>query len=121
MEELLEKLNNVENVVDLVLLTMEKLPDEIPSVFENNYKPIAAAGTFTQKIYLAQLLRIYFAEKSINHIETENKFKENKTEPLINVFPRIKSIDHSDASIQLKAQKQFIGNYFKKRWIRLKF
>jgi hypothetical protein len=44
VEELTPKLSVLENVVDLVMVSMAYLPDQMPIAFINGYKPISAAG-----------------------------------------------------------------------------
>jgi len=46
----------IENVSNLVLLSMVNLPDTIPEFFKTSYKPIESAGTKDQIQYLARLL-----------------------------------------------------------------
>lgn len=44
VEELTPKLTVLENVVDLVMVSMAYLPDQMPAAFVNGYRPISAAG-----------------------------------------------------------------------------
>lgn len=53
--DLVEKLS-IGNVVDLVLVSMFRLPEKMPASFQATYTPIAAAGTPSQIEHLARLL-----------------------------------------------------------------
>jgi hypothetical protein len=53
--DLMEKLS-LENVVDLVIVSMYLLPEEIPASFQSDYTPIIDAGSPAQIEYLARLL-----------------------------------------------------------------
>lgn len=44
IENLTQKLYQKENVTDLVIVTMAFLPEQIPSIFHNSYKPVTNPG-----------------------------------------------------------------------------
>lgn len=55
-KSLLEGLENIDNVINLVLATMDRLPNEIPGNFKTVYEPIPKTGTLLPKSALAKLL-----------------------------------------------------------------
>ena len=91
IEDLANKLNIQENVVDLVLLTMVRLPDTMPLNFQNNYTPIASPGSQIQKMQLAKLLASQLIELDgnlqnlIHHEELNKKIKTEAMEITSNV------------------------------------
>jgi hypothetical protein len=56
VENFTQKLTVKENIVNLVIVSMQYLPEQIPSEFLRSYKPISDAGTNQQIRNLAQLL-----------------------------------------------------------------
>lgn len=46
IEDLIEKLQQKENITDLVIVSMAFLPEQIPTNFKENYKPVANPGNF---------------------------------------------------------------------------
>jgi len=51
-----EHMKNPAFAAELVMMSMHKLPQEIPPLFNNTYTPIAAAGTETQVRHVSRLL-----------------------------------------------------------------
>lgn len=44
IEDLIQKLQQKENITDLVIVSMAFLPEQIPANFKENYKPVANPG-----------------------------------------------------------------------------
>lgn len=65
MDDLAFKLNQQENVTDLVMVTMAYLPEQMPQVFQNTYKPVSNAGTAQQIKSLARMLTTQFNDAGI--------------------------------------------------------
>ncbi|XP_022085906.1 symplekin-like [Acanthaster planci] len=85
-EELTPLLQNVENVANLVLISMVTLPETMPPQFQASYTPIAAAGTDSQISHLARMMSSQFATAGIKpqnmemlEQEEEAADKENKS------------------------------------------
>ena len=93
-EDLTNKLNIQENVVDLVLLTMVRLPDLMPPSFRSSYRPIAAAGTHEQRKQLAKLLATQLNEVDGNNLKTNVK-----QEPILNLGGKRNEMTEQDVSL----------------------
>ncbi|XP_071796722.1 symplekin-like [Asterias amurensis] len=83
-EELTPLLQNVENIANLVLISMVTLPENMPPQFQATYTPIAAAGTDSQIGHLARMLSSQIAAAGIkprnfNEEDAEAADKENKS------------------------------------------
>lgn len=65
LDDLVIKLNTKENVTDLVMVTMAFLPEQMPQIFQNSYKPIANAGTNVQIRNLARMLAFHLNEAGL--------------------------------------------------------
>jgi hypothetical protein len=98
--DLIEKLS-LQNVVDLVLVSMHLLPEKIPASFQSIYTPIVDAGSPTQIEYLARLLStqlttVDYNKTLINQISstsTNNQSKKTKSFKFTNT---IKSIEYNE-------------------------
>jgi len=98
--DLIEKLS-LQNVVDLVVVSMHLLPEKIPASFQSIYTPIVDAGSPTQIEYLARLLStqlttIDYNKTLINQISstsTNNQSKKTKSFKFTNA---IKSIEYNE-------------------------
>lgn len=55
-DDLVERLRDLNNVSDLVLVALLALPDTLPVHFQSSFTPVAAAGTDAQTKHLARLL-----------------------------------------------------------------
>ena len=55
-DDLIPRLSIIENVCDLVLVSMLSLPDTMPAHFQASYTPVSAAGTSSQIKHLARLM-----------------------------------------------------------------
>lgn len=67
-DDLTLKLNQKENVTDLVIVTMAFLPEQIPPVFQSSYKAISNPGTTAQIKDLAKLMAQQFSEAGIVNV-----------------------------------------------------
>ncbi|XP_037873084.1 symplekin [Bombyx mori] len=66
-DSILEGLNSVDNVVNLVMKTLQNcLPDNMPPSFTNDYKPIPNSGSKVQKKNLAKMLMSLIRGESEN-------------------------------------------------------
>jgi hypothetical protein len=65
IDDLVIKLDRQENVTDLVMVTMAFLPEQMPKIFQNSYKPVASAGTVLQIRNLAKILAEQFSETGL--------------------------------------------------------
>lgn len=65
IDDLVIKLDRQENVTDLVMVTMAFLPEQMPKIFQNSYKPVASAGTVLQIRNLAKILAEQFNEAGL--------------------------------------------------------
>lgn len=55
-DDLVVKLNQKENVTDLVIVTMAFLPEQIPSTFLASYKPVSNPGKIYKYFIVTQKL-----------------------------------------------------------------
>lgn len=58
--ELVDKLQVLENVTDLVLVSLQQLPESMPPLFQATYTPVASAGLDAQIEHVSRLLATQF-------------------------------------------------------------
>ncbi|KAI1301500.1 Symplekin [Halotydeus destructor] len=59
-QDLIPPLSRVQNVADLVLVSLLSLPDVMPAHFQSTYTPVSAAGNETQIRHLSRLMATQF-------------------------------------------------------------
>jgi len=88
--DLIKKLS-LENVVDLVIVSMHLLPEKIPASFQSIYTPIVDAGSPTQIEYLARLLSTRLTTVDYKIIIENNDSLVNEISSTLPIIPNIRS------------------------------
>jgi hypothetical protein len=91
-DELMNKLSVQEVVVDLVIKSMQRLPEQMPASFTTVYKPISGAGTPSQIKSLAKMIAIQLNEAGLLKLpesavtidDLDNEDEENEEEASYN-------------------------------------
>ncbi|RDD44839.1 Symplekin [Trichoplax sp. H2] len=69
-EEIIQKLNSNETVVNLVFASIHRLPNRMPSIFQDCHTPIVSAGSKIQIAHLARLLATQMLSTDNSNIES---------------------------------------------------
>ncbi len=105
MTDLIKKLS-LENVVDLVLVSMHLLPEKMPASFQSIYTPIIDAGSPTQIEYLARLLSTQLTTVDYKIIIENNDSLSSRTSSLT-LVNEISSTSPIIPNIRSKKTKSF--------------